>query len=197
LIDLTSKGWVVFGLRGSGKSWFLKSVLDSTPDHIVYDPLNEHLGYRRYIPTDRDSVTELEEFLGAMVVPKAPQGPQELLSVPALVVIDEANRYVRPKPHPLPKGVSDLVDLARHWAMSFGCVCRRPVQFHTDIVELADYVFFFGLSGKNDYRYMEDLHQGLGDQVRALKRWHFVSLAGGREITVHVPIDTPKHENHT
>jgi hypothetical protein len=64
-------------------------------------------------------------------------------------------------------------------------------------VELANFLFFFGLSGKNDYAYMEDLHDGLGDAVRNLKKYEFVSLRDGQGLSVHAPIDTPKHEHHT
>jgi len=189
VIDLTEKGWCIFGRRGGGKSWLLKHILDSTPDHLVYDPLEEHPGYRRYIPEDRTSIPELEALVNDLVIPEQFR--------PSLFVMDEANRYIRPKPNPLPSGINDLNDFARHWDMSVGYVCRRPVQFHTDIVELSNYLFFFGLSGKNDHAYMEDLHHGLGDAVRNLKKYEFISLADGQVMTLHAPIDTPKHEHHT
>jgi len=182
--DLTSKGWAAFGLRGSGKSWLLKSIADTTPSHIVYDPLREHEGYNRYIPDDRTSVPELNRFISEIVIPRRP----------ALVVIDEASRYIKPKPNPLPEAVGDLNDFARHWKISCGYVARRPVQFHTDIVELADVVFFFALPGKNDHRYLEDLHVGLGDAVRELPKYHFAVLSeNGRKWDVLPPIGEPKH----
>lgn len=187
MIDLHNKGWCVFGLRGSGKSWLVKHILDSTPNHIVYDPLNEHQGYRRYSPEDRSSTEELSEFVNAIVIPRKPD----------LFVIDEANKYVQPKPTRLPPGVSDLNDFARHWGISTGYVARRPVQFHTDIVELSNHVFFFSLPGKNDYQYLEGLHSGLGDTVRSLPPFHFATLTDGRDIQVHTPIGPPKHPRRT
>jgi len=195
VIDLTSKTWCCFGTRGSGKSWLVKHILDSTPEHLIYDPLGEHKGYRRYVPEDRASLAELEEFVKAAIIPdsRAPTRGGPL----SLFVVDEANKYIRPKPSPLPAGIDDLNDFSRHWGLSVGFVCRRPVQFHTDIVELSNYVFFFGLAGKNDYRYMEVLHQGLGDAVRNLRRFEFISLADGKEITLHAPIDSPKYPVQT
>ena len=172
MIDLTNKSFVIVGKRGGGKSWLTKHILDSTPSHLVYDPLGEHIGYRQYIPTDRESPFELDEVIKGMVIPWRP----------ALFIIDEANKYVPAKPRPMPPGVSDLNDFARHWGISAGYICRRPVQFHTDIVELANYVFFFKLTGRNDYQYMEDLHEGLGDKVRALKPFQFVILEDGDKI---------------
>jgi len=187
MIDLANKSWCIFGLRGSGKSWLLESILDSTPDHWVYDPTDDLKGYRRYIPTKRDSIAELSGFITKIIIPKKP----------ALFAIDEANKYIVPKPTPLPAGISDLNDLARKWMISCGYVARRPVQFHTDIVELSNYVFFFHLPGKNDYAYMEGLHQGLGDAVRALKSFQFVVLKEGQTYEVHDPIPKPTHAVHT
>jgi hypothetical protein len=154
---------------------------------LVYDPLDEHKGYRRYIPTNRESVDELDRVIKTLVIPKRP----------ALVVIDEANKYIQPKPTRLPPGVADLNDFARHWGISCGYVARRPVQFHTDIVELANYVFFFHLSGRNDYQYMENLKVGLGDTVRALPKYHFAILENGQKVTVHGPVDKPSHRGQT
>jgi hypothetical protein len=151
MIELKSKGWAVFGLRGSGKSWFVKHILDSTPDHLIYDPLKEHRGYNR----------------------------------------------IEPKPTRMPGAVRDLVDFGRHWSISFGIVARKPVQCNTDLVELSDHVFFFQLPGKNDHTYLESLHSGLGDTVRNLPAHHFVSFSHGSEITVHAPIEPPRHPNET
>ena len=206
-MDLGSKGWAVFGLRGSGKSWFVKSVLESTPDHLIYDPLKEHTGYNRYTPTVRESIDELEKAIEDAVLKgvKVTEDNKTMFPTrrlgetwkPELFVIDECNRYVYPKPTRLPKRVADLVDYGRHWNVSFGAVARRPVQFHTDLIELADVVFFFHLPGKNDHQYLESLHVGLGDTVRNLPPYHFVGFSHGSEITVHAPIKPPLHPNET
>jgi hypothetical protein len=206
-MDLANKGWCVFGLRGSGKSWFVKSVLESTPDHLIYDPLKEHTGYNKYTPSDRTSIDELEKVIDELVIKgiKVTEDNQAKFPTrrvgetwkPELFVIDEANRYIYPKPTRLPKPVADLVDYGRHWNLSFGVVARRPVQFHTDLIELADVVFFFQLPGKNDHAYLESLHNGLGDTVRDLPPHHFVAFSHGSEITVHAPIKAPRHPTET
>jgi hypothetical protein len=206
-MDLGSKGWAVFGLRGSGKSWFVKSVLESTPDHLIYDPLKEHNGYNKYTPSDRTSIDELSQVIEGPVI-KGVKVTEENKAMfptrrvgetwkPELFVIDECNRYVYPKPTRLPKPIADLVDYGRHWNVSFGAVARRPVQFHTDLIELADVVFFFQLPGKNDNAYLESLHTGLGDTVRNLAPYHFVAFSHGSEITVHAPIKAPMHPTET
>jgi len=180
MINLENKGWCVFGPRGSGKSWLLESILDSTTDHIVYDPMSDHRGYRQYIPRDRSSVEELSDLVRHVVIPTRV----------SLFAVDEANKYIIPRKR-LPPGIDDLLDFNRHYEISFGCISRRPVQFHADLVELSDVLFIFGLQGKNDYQYLEDVHRGLGDAVRALPRYHFVSYSHG-EIISHLPIGTPR-----
>ena len=194
-------------MRGSGKSWFVKSVLESTPDHLIYDPLKEHTGYNKYTPSDRTSIDELCKVIEGPVIKgvKVTEDNKHMFPTrrveetwkPELFVIDEANRYIYPKPTRLPKPVADLVDYGRHWALSFGVVARRPVQFHTDLIELADVVFFFHLPGKNDHQYLESLHVGLGDTVRNLPPYHFVGFSHGSEITVHAPIKPPAYPNET
>ena len=184
--DLTDKGFAIFGERGGGKSWLTKSILDTTDSHIVYDPMREHQGYHQYLPTDRESIEEMDLMTRRMVIKWKP----------ALVIYDEANKYIEPKPTRLPVGIADLVDFGRHWGISCGYVARRPVQFHTDIVELADFLFIFRLDGNNDYKYLEGLHLGLGDMVRTLPEFHFAIRHNG-EITRHAPIPEPKYPNET
>jgi hypothetical protein len=207
MMDLGSKGWAVFGLRGSGKSWFVKSVLETTPDHYIYDPLAEHAGYNRYRPTDRTSIEELNTVIEGPVIQgvKVTDNNKHMFPTrrvgetwkPELFVIDEANRYIYPHPTRLPKPVEDLVDLGRHMKLSFGVVARRPAQFHTTLIELCDHVFFFQIPGTVDHRYLESLHPGLGDTVRDLAPYHFVAFSHGSEITVHAPIKPPLYPNET
>ena len=207
MIELKSKGWAVFGLRGSGKSWFVKHVLDSSPDHLIYDPLKEHRGYNKYTPTDRTSIEELSKVIEGPVVQGVKVTEENKRQFPTrrvgetwkpdLFVIDEANRYIRQHPYPIPPACQDLIDFGRHFSLSFGVVARRPVQFNSTLVELSDHVFFFQLPGKNDHAYLESLHSGLGDTVRNLPTHHFVSFSYGSEIANHAPIEPPRHPNET
>ena len=207
MIELASKGWAVVGLRGSGKSWFVKRVLATTQDHLIYDPLKEHKGYNRVRPTDRTRIEELSETIKGAVIKgiKVTEENKHMFPTrrvgetwkPELFVIDEANRYIFPHPTRMPQAVADLVDYGRHWNLSFGVVARRPVQFNSTLVELSDHVFFFQLPGKNDHAYLESLHSGLGDTVRNLPPHHFVAFSHGSEITVHAPIRPPAYPNET
>lgn len=177
-IDLSGKGFVILGLRGSGKSMLAHHLLMSSEKHLVYDPHREYSPsiYRRYAPTDRNSTPELDRLITDLVIPWRPD----------IFIIDEANRYAgRGK---LPGGMQDLVDNARHWGISYGCIARRPTQFSTDLVELSDYLFIFSLTGKNDHQYLNDLSRGLGDAVLDLPPFHFCVVNPQRRYTVHSPV---------
>ena len=186
-ITLDNKRFTIFGLPGSGKTELAKSIIRSTDKYVVYDPLGkdiEHrdfIGYRRYIPQDRNSPDELSRFINGTVIPNRRHV--------RLFVVDEANKYVKPKPSRLPPGIADLNDLSRHWGIAWGLIARRPSQFHTDVVELCHYLFVFKLPGKNDHKYLNDVMAGAGDAVQTLPEFHFlvIDFVEGR-FYIHRPI---------
>ncbi len=187
VIVLDNKRFTIFGLTGSGKTELGKWIIRSTDKYVVYDPLGrdiEHrdfVGYRRYIPRDRNSSAELSDYIRNAIIPNR--------RYVRLFVVDEANKYVRPKPSALPVGIADLNDLSRHWGIAWGLIARRPSQFHTDVVELCHYLFVFMLPGRNDHKYLNDLMAGAGDAARTLPQYHFLvmDMTQGR-FYIHSPI---------
>lgn len=174
--------WVcIFGLRGSGKSQLAKAMLRTTPSHIVYDPLAEYAGFRRYTPNDNQSKAELSEFIMGTVIPNKPD----------LFVIDEGNTYIEPKPTRLPEGVKYLNDFSRHYGIAVVVIARRPSQFHSDIVELSDLLMVFKLPGPQDVRALNLRTPGLGDTVRTLDKYHFVISRPEGEFWTHSPLKIP------
>ena len=179
VIDITNKRFVVIGLQGSGKTWLVKSILQDVDRHIVYDALGEYRGFRRYVPIDIHSDEELDEFIKDTVIPYQPD----------LFVLDESSRYIDGHgASKLRTSLADLVDLSRHWGISWGCVARRPSQMHSHILELAHFVFIFGLHGRNDRLTLNNWYSGLGDVVNELPEYHFAVLEEGRRLTVHTPV---------
>jgi len=166
MISLTNKRFCIFGLQGSGKTTLAKYILRQFGDSgWVIDVLDEYHGFNRYVMQDR-TITGIDELNMAI---------QYILSKykPKLLIIDEANRYCQPK-RPLPEMVSYLNDFHRHLGLAIGFISRRPTQLHTDLVELAHYLFIFRLVGKNDRMYLDSLYEGLGDKVLELPQHAFV-----------------------
>lgn len=183
MIDLRNRRAVIFGLQGSGKTELAKHILRSTPDHLVYDTIgqtnSDFADFRRYVPRDRNTPGELSTVVEKVVIPYKPK----------LFVVDEANKFVQPKPRPLPPGIADLNDLSRHWDVAWILIARRPTQFHTDVTELAHYIFAFQLPGKNDRRFFDNISPGLGNVVASLPRYHFVVISANKDYYIHAPVD--------
>ena len=181
MIDLKGKVWVDFGLRESGKSTFADHVLTTYGElALYYDTVHEapiDSKYDIYQPKDRYSVFELETVVKTITPANINQLPKY-----RMFVIDEANRFCPSKPSPLPPSIADLNDQCRHYLMSVGFIARRPSQLNQDLTELADYVFLFHLTGKNDKAYLESLKQGLGDAVETLENHRFICLFPDRHF---------------
>lgn len=181
MLDLENKGFVIFGLPDGGKSTLANYILQQFGARaFVYDTLDEYPGepFDSYSPKDRQDVFEFESIIRAVMNSRQY----------SLILIDEANRFCPSKPSPLPQVVADLNDWRAHFGIAVGYIARRPVQLNQDLTELSHYLFIFCLKGKNDIGYLNDLSDGLGDQVRQLQPYHFVVLDQLRNYQVYAPV---------
>lgn len=185
-IDLANKRFVILGMQGTGKSILVRNILHETKNAIVYDVLREHYGINRYLVTHRqyspEAIAELNNFVNRCVL-----GSGQI----RMFVLEEANRFCRPKPNPLPESILDLNDFNRHAHIAFGIVARRPTQLHSDLMELAHYLFIYRLVGRLDVHYLDDIAEGLGEAVRTLPDYHFVQVNPDRSFVVHNPVSMP------
>lgn len=186
LSELKGKAITVIGLKGSGKTVWVKYLLDSVKKHLIVDPMLEYQGFRRYIPKFRsfgDAATlEIEMVAEELVVPK--KGNKAKVD---LFAVDEANRYC-PARHPLSPVVMDINDFQRHWDLTTVWVARRPTQLNTDLVELSNWIVVFNLAGKNDHQYLNDLSDGLGDAVLELPKYHYMFVNESRQYEQMPPV---------
>ena len=184
-LSLDSKLVCVFGLRGTGKSvWVNRLATGYKKKALVFDTLGEIAGktpYDFYAPVARDEVDEL-----CQIIDFTRQKGYKLL------VIDEANRYAEPKPKPLPPCLRDLVDYSRHWKLTVCWVARRPIQVHSDIIELSDYLVLFRLTGRLDRTYLDSLATGLGEAVFTLPDWHYILVNPDRSFKRYQPVQPVK-----
>jgi len=181
MLELEDKSFCIFGLPDSGKSTLASFILAQFgASAFVYDTLSEYPGtpYDSYSPHDRTS----KEELGRIIRPVFTRGKYRLL------MIDEANRFCPTKPAPLPQAIADLNDWRAHYSVSVGFIARRPVQLNQDLTELAHYLFIFGLRGKNDVQYLNDISAGLGDAVTKIPPYHFILVSPDRSYTLYAPV---------
>jgi hypothetical protein len=191
-VDLTNKSICIFGPRGSGKSVFMRYIAMMWGSRaFVYDPVDDvppSLPVKTYTPKDRYSVSEFSRVISA--VNKSNEYN--------LIAIDEANRYCKSKPVPLPEIIAELNDMHRHkeyglhGRLTMAYIARRPVQLNQDITEVADYLFIFRLTGKNDREYLESIACGLGDTVVKLPQYHYVAVMPDRSFKISKPVIMPE-----
>ena len=190
-IDLSAKSFCIFGLRGTGKSTLLHTILNEFGKHgLYYDTLWESpddAAYDSYRPKDRYSVAELENIVRSAVPANNTIKPHY-----RLIAIDEANRFCPPKPAPLPPVIADFNDQLRHYTMTGGYIARRPCQLNQDLTELADYIFIFRLTGKNDLSYLGKLVSGLDIAVSRLANHEFIMVKPDRSFVVCDPVTPDK-----
>lgn len=181
-VELAGKQVVVTGPRGSGKSTIIQSILRRVPAHVVYDMNHEHGDFKRYVADYRrgeEMRAEVDGFVSRMVTDNDPE------KRPALVVLEEANRYV-PNAGKIPEAVGELVDLGRHYqtpaaqGVAVMYVTRRPAKLDTDVTELADYFIVAGPTGKNGRKRLNEEVPGLGDAATDLDgyEWLFADRSG-------------------
>jgi len=95
------------------------------------------------------------------------------------VKVDEVNRYTKSK-GTLDGAVGELVDLNRHKGtgegMGVGFTARRPQQVHSDIRELADYIFLFPVAGVSTEEYAADMHKALLPALKQLGKYECVLI---------------------
>ena len=182
MIDIQGKRGVIVGLQGSGKTELAKSFLRTTDRHLVYDSVNDgdYQDFRRYVPDNPHSLEELEVVVEKLVIPYKPD----------LFIIDESHRYM-PNRGTLPPGIRDLNMLSRHYNISWFAIAQRPSEIHVSVINMAQILFLFGVHGRADVRYLNDVHRGLGDVVDRLPPFHFVvyEAAAGKKPVIHRPIE--------
>ena len=182
MIDLHRKSFVIFGLRGTGKSTLANHIARAFGSKcVVYDTLDEvpvTAKYDSYVPKVRNNPAELELFIRSV----------KSSSQYELLLIDEANRYCPSKPSPLPPEVADVNDQLRHYNLSMGYIARRPCQLNQDLTELSDYMFIFHLKGKADIAYLRNISEGLGEAVLKCKPFYFIMVYPDRSFKLYSPI---------
>lgn len=181
MLELVNKSFCLFGLPDGGKSTMANFILHQFGSlAFVYDTLDEYPAepFDSYSPRGRYDVAEFEKVIRAVFNSRQY----------SLILIDEANRFCPAKPAPLPQVVADLNDWRAHYGLAVGFIARRPVQLNQDLTELSQYIFIFGLKGKNDIAYLNDLSAGLGDAVSQLPLYHFIVLDQLRNYEVYSPV---------
>jgi len=174
----------VFGIQGSGKTYFVEhALIKSFKKPFIYLMHPEDFqscgnNVSVYIPTkilkgkriiDR-SVQHLDRVMGHFIE-EAKKGKYDAF------ILDEASTF-------LPKNLStlqreapniiDAIDSHRHYGkkkgegFSFVFMARRPQSLPTELVETSHFLFIFALEGKNAKDHLKAIHSDFKDLTEQL-----------------------------
>lgn len=191
-LELAEQIVTVLGPPDSGKTNFVKKIFSLAPyrRHWIYDPLREYDGgsYNVIRPSNRRYDGGNEE-LNAVIDDAIMAAPETLR--PRYFVVDEANRTIPNKKEP-GEAVQDMIDFNTHFApgIGFWAVARRPAQLNTDLMELYDEMFVFGLRGRNDRRtYRDMVGEELVELLDQKEKYEFVHVDGEGDCTLFEPTE--------
>jgi hypothetical protein len=180
---------LVFGKRGSGKSFLAKKLLQQHDRYIVYDTLGEY--------TEGVIVQDLEELKALwgkvyrrpfriIYQPLDPDGEFPIIATYVLrcgnvtLLIEEVDRYARPLA--MCQQFKEIVQRGRHNNIALIGVTQRPPGVDRLLTSQAKKMCIFNTSEPRDIEYFKDV---IGDTVAAkieqLKQYEYVEWLDGRE----------------
>jgi hypothetical protein len=177
---------MVFGKKGTGKSNWVQYVLQRSAyrAHLMFDVCAEHDALNRYVPEYRrgeQATAEVEQVVNSMVLNVDSDRRPDLLAV------EEVSRFCSPRTPP-PEPLYELVDMNRHYGVGLLGVARRPAQVHTDMVDLADNLVIFRLTGAADKRRLRNISEGLDEAVAGLDDYQYVQVRPDGAYVVRDPV---------
>jgi hypothetical protein len=169
----------VLGLQGSGKSYFTREYfLRSQPYHLVIDPMDEYDGFTRYVPHTKlmenyDSLNQEIALIHRKLVwpniltlekqAKGHNKPKRL----RMLVYEEADMYM-PSQRLLNASIRRTYIQCRHMQLDLIAVSRRPTDLNTYVMDVADYLIVFKISGANALKTLRNMNADCVDAVRRL-----------------------------
>jgi len=172
----TTDGLVIFGMRGSGKTYasvqLVKELMKKTKV-VILDPTGAYNTYRDEFDLKRVAVFEvdvLEEDKINSILSWAFKNQ-------AFVVIDEASEF----PFERYGSIRALVMRARNWGCGYLAITRAPAELRKPFIANASYSLIFRIYELNAMEYLRHNYDVTIEELRGL-RDHFFLLARGEQI---------------
>lgn len=177
----------VVGMKGSGKSYLMKQVVNDFPRVLAIDSLGE---YDALLP-----ISGFTECVNALVVNE--RSAEFKLSLRTLsleddirllglvgkmsdvtIIIEEAPRYVGPQGMPLE--IEELVRLGRHRNINQFFLAQRASMLHRDMTAMSDIIVSFHQHEPRDIAY---LRMFMGDMAEGAPNLHnYESIVWGPDL---------------
>jgi len=191
----------VFGMKGSGKSYFTQRSIQSVPRLIVFDPKHSyhkvkgfqvvkglkalldvlrrnHAGTFRvvYEPEPLNEVKELHEVSRLIEALQKPY-KDETSHLKTMLVVEEAHTASPNPPNPKFNGFARLVTMGRESGIDIIPVTQRPQSISMFIRDNADRVACFQVAGEAAVEATARTiisRESAADAIRELKKYEYV-----------------------
>lgn len=184
---------LIFGKRGSGKSYLAARLLEATERIVIYDTLGE---YRQGAVFD--NVGDLARFwhrnhglrFRLIYRPTDPEGEFEQIANlvwlcgDVTFLVEEIDIFS--SPHQIGPAFQNVVQRGRHKNISLVGISQRPFGIHRLLTSQAKEIYIFSTNEPRDREYLRNL---LGTNIEAtldgLDRFHYAKwVDGSDEIAV-------------
>lgn len=194
-MDIKDTKICVFGVQGSGKSFFVENYLmHKFKNPVVYLMHEEDFQSRgnhveAIIPKDSEgnvdtSTLTLNKY-SKNIKKRAINGEVDAF------IIDEADLFIPKDFRSLQKYsyFHDIIINHRHYSLSLIFITRRPQELPTMITEQSAHYFIFHIAGKNVKDHLNRIYDNLGDiaSLKLKRKEHrFIHLEFGEESPLRI-----------
>lgn len=181
---------LIFGKRGSGKSYLAKVMLQQHRRHLVYDTLGEYKDGVIIQSLAELSVFWQKVYRGSFRIIYQPLDPElefdhicshVWLCENMTFLVEEVDRYARPLAMSLP--FKEIIQRGRHRDITFIGVTQRPHGVDKLITSQAKAMYIFNTTEPRDIKYFQEV---VGDSViekfAELKEYEYVKWQDGTDL---------------
>jgi DNA helicase HerA-like ATPase len=172
----TTDGVVIFGMRGSGKTYAsvqLVKQLEKKTKVVILDPTGAYKQYKTQFNPERTAVIEVD----VLDEQKIESVLRWVFKNKAFVVVDEASEF----PFEKYGVIRTLVMRARNWGCGYLAITRSPADLRKAWIANASYSLIFRVYELNALDYLSHNYYVEPNEIRAIKEHYFI-LAKGEEI---------------
>lgn len=176
--------FMVFGIRGSGKSYLAKQINKEWPRTIIIDPMDDFPGepgnifydFNKFADRLADLKNKNEQKFRLIFRFKPTTSVEEQHAIFEQIcclayhfgnlqlVVDEIHDFH--SPHYLPPYLKKIIFTGRHRGVSYLGISQRPARVHKDLVSQCPHVFIGLVFETNDVNYFRGF---LGDKAELTK----------------------------
>jgi len=172
----TTDGIVIFGMRGSGKTYasvqLVKKLMQKTKI-VILDPTGVYRIYKKEFDPKKVATFEVD----VLDEDKINSVLNWAFKNKAFVVIDEASEF----PFEKYGSIRALVMRARNWGCGYIAITRAPAELRKPFIANATFSFIFRIYELNAIDYLTHNYYVKAEEIRAIKDHEFI-LARGEEI---------------